>query len=973
MDSAAARHLALELAEIKKSTHALQRAAQVSRSTINVDGADVAIPDVIQTGVDAAVAVDDLRGDFDGSMGDIEDVLGDISDQARDELDALNATAAAPVGLVVAVNAAEWGPSGIVATTVSLSWDAVTEDVDGAPLIHTGYDVESTVLGDAIIDGQTDVESYTTTAWAPGVARSVRVRARVGFTPGEWSEPITVTPVFPEQTTTAPTPPMLTTGGGGVFIGWDGLLTTGATPAGFQGVFAEYRIGTTGAFVRAAGPLSAGAGQVAQVRATMGDVVQARLRWMDNLGRVSNVSDQRQITTKGIEMVDLDQEITNAIDEIGAKADAAVVSAVDEYAVSASSTVAPTAGWSTATPAWSTTNFIWRRGRTSYADGSTTVSSPAVLTGNPGATGATGSPGAPGAPGADGRGIASTTVTYQASASGETAPTGTWSATVPAVAAGQFLWTRTVITFTDGASTTAYSVGRQGENGATGATGATGAPGATGATGVSVSSVTRYYFLTAGSQPAKPTTLLPPAPWQTTEPTYTAGSNDKLYVVDRVVFSNNTFAYGDVSLSANFEAAKTAWVLANNALTSANGKTKVIWSTSAASGTGYGAGDVWFQTNSGVVIGQWEYTTSWQSRPIGHQAIASIDAGKITVGYLDVANRIKANSIAAQQLLVGDFQNYFNDPTFAHPSGYSPWTVVAGGIEKNGTATQHGAYIASTEFTVSAGDKFQVTATRTDLAGATGTATIHATYRNSAGAWVYLTALLSLTSAGTFSKELVIPAGAFAVRLGFYTETNMPTTTKVRITDVVIRRKVAGELIVDGAVLARHVTMDQGFADKFWANEGNFGKVSTDMVTPNFGANLDIAANGSVNILTGTAANALDAANQADRKAEAAGVAAGVTAERAAEAAASAAAAISTVENQGRYYRFSETDLRIGRPGSAVELSVADTGISFRQNDVPVSLWDGGQMIVKSFVGEEVVLANHKIETRGARTIVRSM
>jgi ribosome-associated protein YbcJ (S4-like RNA binding protein) len=40
---------------------------------------------------------------------------------------------------------------------------------------------------------------------------------------------------------------------------------------------------------------------------------------------------------------------------------------------------------------------------------------------------------------------------------------------------------------------------------------------------------------------------------------------------------------------------------------------------------------------------------------------------------------------------------------------------------------------------------------------------------------------------------------------------------------------------------------------------------------------------------------------------------------------------------------------------------------------VPVSLWDGGQMIVKSFVGEEVVLANHKIETRGARTIVRSM
>lgn len=59
----------------------------------------------------------------------------------------------------------------------------------------------------------------------------------------------------------------------------------------------------------------------------------------------------------------------------------------------------------------------------------------------------------------DGRGVASTTVEYQASTSGTTVPTGTWSTTIPTVAAGSYLWTRTVITYTDNTQSTSYSVG----------------------------------------------------------------------------------------------------------------------------------------------------------------------------------------------------------------------------------------------------------------------------------------------------------------------------------------------------------------------------------------------------------------------------------------------------------------------------------------------------------------------------------
>lgn len=62
--------------------------------------------------------------------------------------------------------------------------------------------------------------------------------------------------------------------------------------------------------------------------------------------------------------------------------------------------------------------------------------------------------------------ISSTEVKYQASTSNTTVPTDTWNTTIPSVAAGSYLWTRTVITYSDNTSVTSYSVARQGINGA---------------------------------------------------------------------------------------------------------------------------------------------------------------------------------------------------------------------------------------------------------------------------------------------------------------------------------------------------------------------------------------------------------------------------------------------------------------------------------------------------------------------------
>ena len=86
-----------------------------------------------------------------------------------------------------------------------------------------------------------------------------------------------------------------------------------------------------------------------------------------------------------------------------------------------------------------------------------------------------------------GKGIKSTAITYQASTSGTTVPTGTWSGSIPTVSAGQYLWVRTIFSYSDNTTSTIYSVSRMGANGATGTN------------GKSIGSVVNYYLATTSS------------------------------------------------------------------------------------------------------------------------------------------------------------------------------------------------------------------------------------------------------------------------------------------------------------------------------------------------------------------------------------------------------------------------------------------------------------------------------------------
>jgi hypothetical protein len=154
-----------------------------------------------------------------------------------------------------------------------------------------------------------------------------------------------------------------------------------------------------------------------------------------------------------------------------------IKSITEYYAVSTTNTTAPTS-WVTSIPTLTASNkYLWNYETVTYTNNSTVSTSKRVIgvygdkglkgdTGAKGDKGATGSQGPQGVKGdkgdtgAAGNGIASTSVAYQAGPSGTTAPTGTWSTSVPSTsAAAPYLWTRITIKYTNGTVTNSYSVG----------------------------------------------------------------------------------------------------------------------------------------------------------------------------------------------------------------------------------------------------------------------------------------------------------------------------------------------------------------------------------------------------------------------------------------------------------------------------------------------------------------------------------
>ncbi len=146
------------------------------------------------------------------------------------------------------------------------------------------------------------------------------------------------------------------------------------------------------------------------------------------------------------------------------------------YGISASDSITP-GTWSQTPPKLVQGQWLWTKTVWTYTDNTSETGYQKVYIARDGNSGTDG------IPGKDGVGIHSTAITYAKGVSGTVPPTTGWVSQVPSVPAGQYLWTKTVWSYTDTTSETGYSVSKIGEQGAKGDKGDTGPQGLQGPKG----------------------------------------------------------------------------------------------------------------------------------------------------------------------------------------------------------------------------------------------------------------------------------------------------------------------------------------------------------------------------------------------------------------------------------------------------------------------------------------------------------
>ncbi len=129
------------------------------------------------------------------------------------------------------------------------------------------------------------------------------------------------------------------------------------------------------------------------------------------------------------------------------------------YQSSSNGTTAPTGTWNSTIPSVPANHFLWTKTYVKYSDNKETTSYSVSRNAKDGAAGTSVT-------------VTTTEVSYKVDTQGKTPPTTGWStpnpATIPEAPAGQFLWTKTYVEYSDNKTTTAYSVSRSAEDGAKG-------------------------------------------------------------------------------------------------------------------------------------------------------------------------------------------------------------------------------------------------------------------------------------------------------------------------------------------------------------------------------------------------------------------------------------------------------------------------------------------------------------------------
>lgn len=179
-----------------------------------------------------------------------------------------------------------------------------------------------------------------------------------------------------------------------------------------------------------------------------------------------------------------------------------IQSVIEEYYLSTSSSSLIGGSWSTSAPAWVNGKYIWTRSVITYTDGSSTTTDAICATGAKGETGI---------------GVKSYREQYYLSTSYSTPAGGSWSYNVPRWTDGKFMWTRTVVTYTDNTTWTSDPVC---------------VTGSAGPSGKGVKSFEVLYYLSTSSS------SLVGGSWSTTAPKWEDGKY--IWTKTKVTYTDNT-------------------------------------------------------------------------------------------------------------------------------------------------------------------------------------------------------------------------------------------------------------------------------------------------------------------------------------------------------------------------------------------------------------------------------------------------
>lgn len=352
-----------------------------------------------------------------------------------------------------------------------------------------------------------------------------------------------------------------------------------------------------------------------------------------------------------------------------------------------------------------------------------------------------GDSGKDGIAGKDGVGLQSTIITYASHTNASTPPAAGWQTQVPTVPAGQYLWTKTVWTYTDSSSETGYSVARMGQDGAKGNDGIAGKDGV----GIKTT-VIEYAVNTSGTtRPASGwSTTIPNTPqgqylWTRTTWTYTDNTTEQGYTVARQGSNGQNGANGadgddgvgisttiiEYNKSTNSTTPpSTGWTTTIPSISGGqylwtrvtlnytNGQKAESYTvarqgedgadgqlfTGETEPTDFNEGDIWYKVVSGRVTGVYEAKGgAWVEIPFESSVIAETIIGKTIQASHLTGSTIEGGEINGSVINGGEFNNAFTKPVGIGATLTGNTTIQRGLVETQYTInnTDTGAFLSS--------------------------------------------------------------------------------------------------------------------------------------------------------------------------------------------------------------------------------------------------------------------------------------